>query len=220
MTELLVILAIALVVLGPKKLPEIARSLGRGLAEFRRASSDMRREFLDVDEEHVARSRRRRRRLPSAPRRSPARRPPRRAAPPSLLRRRVDDKKLPLTDHLAELRTRLIRVGLAWGVGAALAWTWSEQIFALLLAPAVARARPRWRQAPGDRAHGDLLHLPRVRPAGGLPARAAGDPLADLGLRRAGALPERAEHDPALRGGHERAVRGRRRLRTHRRHSR
>jgi TatA/E family protein of Tat protein translocase len=51
MTELLVILAIALVVLGPKKLPEIARSLGRGLAEFRRASSDMRREFLDVSEE-------------------------------------------------------------------------------------------------------------------------------------------------------------------------
>jgi len=51
MTELLVILAIALVVLGPKKLPEIARSLGRGLAEFRRASSDMRREFLDVTEE-------------------------------------------------------------------------------------------------------------------------------------------------------------------------
>jgi TatA/E family protein of Tat protein translocase len=51
MTELLVIFAIALVVLGPKKLPELARSLGRGLAEFRRASSDLRREFLDVNEE-------------------------------------------------------------------------------------------------------------------------------------------------------------------------
>jgi len=50
-TELLVILAIALVVLGPKRLPELARSLGRGMAEFRRASSDMRREFLDVAEE-------------------------------------------------------------------------------------------------------------------------------------------------------------------------
>jgi len=49
MTELLVIMAIALVVLGPKKLPELARSLGRGLAEFRRASSDLHREFLDVD---------------------------------------------------------------------------------------------------------------------------------------------------------------------------
>jgi TatA/E family protein of Tat protein translocase len=50
MTELLVIFAIALVVLGPKKLPELARSLGRGLAEFRRASNDLRREFLDVAE--------------------------------------------------------------------------------------------------------------------------------------------------------------------------
>ena len=51
MTELLVILVVGLLVLGPKRLPELARSLGRGLAEFRRASSDMRREFLDVTEE-------------------------------------------------------------------------------------------------------------------------------------------------------------------------
>lgn len=50
MTELLVILVIGLVVLGPKKLPELARTLGRGLAEFRRASTEMRREFLDVAE--------------------------------------------------------------------------------------------------------------------------------------------------------------------------
>jgi Tat protein translocase TatB subunit len=51
MTELLVILVVGLLVLGPKRLPELARSLGRGLAEFRRASTDMRREFLDVQEE-------------------------------------------------------------------------------------------------------------------------------------------------------------------------
>jgi TatA/E family protein of Tat protein translocase len=54
MTELLVIMAIALVVLGPKKLPELARSLGRGLAEFRRASTDLHREFLDVDKDAPA----------------------------------------------------------------------------------------------------------------------------------------------------------------------
>ena len=48
MTELMVILVIGLVVIGPKKLPGLARSLGRSLAEFRRASDDMRRDFLDV----------------------------------------------------------------------------------------------------------------------------------------------------------------------------
>jgi Tat protein translocase TatB subunit len=51
MTELMVILVIALLVLGPKRLPGVARSLGKGLAEFRRASTEMRREFLDVAEE-------------------------------------------------------------------------------------------------------------------------------------------------------------------------
>lgn len=51
MTELMVILVIGLLVLGPKRLPELARSLGRGLAEFRRASTEMRREFMDVAEE-------------------------------------------------------------------------------------------------------------------------------------------------------------------------
>ncbi len=42
MPELLVILVVALLVLGPKRLPEVARSLGRGMAEFRRASSELR----------------------------------------------------------------------------------------------------------------------------------------------------------------------------------
>jgi Tat protein translocase TatB subunit len=51
MTELIVIFAIALIVLGPKRLPELARSLGKGIAEFRRASMDLRREFMDASEE-------------------------------------------------------------------------------------------------------------------------------------------------------------------------
>ena len=33
---------IALLVFGPKRLPELARTLGRGMAEFRRASADLR----------------------------------------------------------------------------------------------------------------------------------------------------------------------------------
>ena len=37
--ELIVILVVALVVLGPKRLPELARGLGRTLGEFRRATS-------------------------------------------------------------------------------------------------------------------------------------------------------------------------------------
>jgi len=51
MTELLVIFVIGLLVLGPKRLPGLARSLGRSLAEFRRASNDIRREFMDVADE-------------------------------------------------------------------------------------------------------------------------------------------------------------------------
>ncbi len=41
MPELMVIMVVALVVLGPKRLPEIARALGKGLAEFRRATADV-----------------------------------------------------------------------------------------------------------------------------------------------------------------------------------
>jgi len=50
----------------------------------------------------------------------------------------MDETALPLSEHLAELRSRLIRALLAWIVGSALAWNFSEQIFALLLEPAVA----------------------------------------------------------------------------------
>ncbi|MGD9765346.1 MAG: Sec-independent protein translocase protein TatB [Candidatus Binatia bacterium] len=39
--ELLVILVVALLVLGPKRLPEVAKALGKGLAEFRRATADV-----------------------------------------------------------------------------------------------------------------------------------------------------------------------------------
>jgi len=41
MTEILVILAIALVVLGPKKLPELAKTLGKAFGEFKRSINDI-----------------------------------------------------------------------------------------------------------------------------------------------------------------------------------
>jgi sec-independent protein translocase protein TatB len=40
-TELLVILVVALIVIGPSKLPDIMRTLGKGMAEFRRMSTDV-----------------------------------------------------------------------------------------------------------------------------------------------------------------------------------
>ena len=45
--KLVLLLALALVILGPKKLPEIGRKIGQGLSEFRRASSDVRREMAE-----------------------------------------------------------------------------------------------------------------------------------------------------------------------------
>lgn len=45
--ELLVILVIALMVIGPKKLPDIARALGRAMAEFKRATDDFKRNLAE-----------------------------------------------------------------------------------------------------------------------------------------------------------------------------
>ena len=51
MPELILILVVALIVFGPNRLPELARSLGKGLAEFRRASADLREQFLSATPE-------------------------------------------------------------------------------------------------------------------------------------------------------------------------
>jgi sec-independent protein translocase protein TatA len=52
MPELIVILVILLIVIGPQKLPDIARSLGKGLAEFRRATDDFKRNVEETAKEH------------------------------------------------------------------------------------------------------------------------------------------------------------------------
>jgi len=41
MPELVVILVIALIIFGPRKLPELGRSLGKSIAEFKRASNEL-----------------------------------------------------------------------------------------------------------------------------------------------------------------------------------
>jgi sec-independent protein translocase protein TatB len=50
MPELIVILVVALIVFGPKKLPDLARALGKGMAEFRKATSEIK-ESLDLNED-------------------------------------------------------------------------------------------------------------------------------------------------------------------------
>lgn len=49
----------------------------------------------------------------------------------------MDETRLPLTEHLAELRRRIVRALLAWVVGIAIAWWFREDIFRELLRPAV-----------------------------------------------------------------------------------
>ena len=49
----------------------------------------------------------------------------------------MDETRLPLTEHLGELRSRLVRSLIAWVAGTILAWSWSQRIFSFLLAPAV-----------------------------------------------------------------------------------
>ena len=47
MPEIMIILIIALIVFGPRKLPELGKTLGKSLAQFRRASEDFKRQWED-----------------------------------------------------------------------------------------------------------------------------------------------------------------------------
>jgi sec-independent protein translocase protein TatA len=50
--EILIILVIALIVFGPRRLPEMGKTVGRSLREFRRATSDIRSEITaDLEDE-------------------------------------------------------------------------------------------------------------------------------------------------------------------------
>jgi TatA/E family protein of Tat protein translocase len=48
MPEMILILAIALIVIGPKKLPDLAKSLGRAMNEFKKATREIK-ESMDID---------------------------------------------------------------------------------------------------------------------------------------------------------------------------
>jgi sec-independent protein translocase protein TatA len=57
MPELIVIMLLALLIFGPRKLPELGRSLGRSLGEFKRASNELRNtldEEIRIEEQRSA----------------------------------------------------------------------------------------------------------------------------------------------------------------------
>jgi TatA/E family protein of Tat protein translocase len=57
MPELIIIFTIALIIFGPRKLPELGRSLGKSLGEFKRASNELRNtldEEIRLDEQRAA----------------------------------------------------------------------------------------------------------------------------------------------------------------------
>lgn len=55
--EILFIVVLALLIFGPKKLPEVGRTVGRGMSEFRKATSDLKRTIeheIHVEESQAA----------------------------------------------------------------------------------------------------------------------------------------------------------------------
>jgi TatA/E family protein of Tat protein translocase len=57
MPELIIIFVIALIIFGPRKLPELGRSLGKSLAEFKRASNELKstlEEEIRIEEQRTA----------------------------------------------------------------------------------------------------------------------------------------------------------------------
>jgi len=47
MQEIIVIFVLALIIFGPRKLPELGKSLGKGLAEFKKASNELKQTWED-----------------------------------------------------------------------------------------------------------------------------------------------------------------------------
>jgi sec-independent protein translocase protein TatA len=71
MPELVVIMFLALLIFGPRKLPELGRSLGRSLGEFKRASNELRNTLDEEIRIEEQRSAERQRAPESQPARSP-----------------------------------------------------------------------------------------------------------------------------------------------------
>jgi sec-independent protein translocase protein TatA len=105
--ELLVIMVVALIVLGPQRLPEVAKALGKALAEFRRATGDLSEELgnakvmLEEEIRHAERAARAKSQ-PTAPPQvgSPPTAKPQPTAPPQVEPPPTEEKKdLPSTSE-------------------------------------------------------------------------------------------------------------------------
>jgi sec-independent protein translocase protein TatA len=81
--EIVLILILALIIFGPKRLPEMGRTIGKSLKEFRRATTDLRQELeVDLEQEPKASVEERAARLAEKQASDPAE-PPRGEAPPT-----------------------------------------------------------------------------------------------------------------------------------------
>lgn len=81
--EIVLILLLALIIFGPKRLPEMGRTIGKSLREFRRSAADLRQELeSDVDEPPRGTVEERKSRLVKGGNREPAE-PSRGEAPPT-----------------------------------------------------------------------------------------------------------------------------------------
>ena len=70
MPEMLIILVIALIIFGPRKLPELGRSLGKSLAEFKRASNELKNtleEEIRLDEQRTTQEAAKAKEVPTTP---------------------------------------------------------------------------------------------------------------------------------------------------------
>lgn len=77
--EILLILLLALIIFGPRRLPEMGKTIGRSLREFRRATSEIRTEIeADLDEPPAATLEQRTRRIAE---RTPPKEPPAETTP-------------------------------------------------------------------------------------------------------------------------------------------
>ena len=96
--ELIIILVIALIVVGPGRLPDVGAALGKSIREFRKAATDVK-DATSLDPGHAGRHRgtgRRRAAVPAVSTPAAARRPPRRRPP----------RRLPLSPRPSSPRPR------------------------------------------------------------------------------------------------------------------